>query len=196
MLLTVVLATATAGPNAISLSGSGGFPLGPERPPSTHEGDVTELGELAGGRIQWSRTLEGHMFIGAVVGVEFIRNFYRQSTVLLVGPTAGVHWGDTVGGGFRFAGGYAYGGGKRVGLPTSTSGGNRPLYKLTSTGVFFDCEAEFSLRPSARLELFVDVPIVLLRSFTATDTSGWSGDWWYASVILPLAATAGARFYF
>lgn len=202
MLLAVLLAATDPGPQALSLSASGGLVLSTK---DTYEGaDVASTAYLAGTRLQWDYAVQPGLFVGAVGGFEHLsqeprENYPPGAEVLLAGAALGGRWGNTVRGGLRVAGGFARGFARFHYLrlpPAPELGGESGVKRVNSSGWFVDVEGELSVRPFDRVELFLDIPIVWSRTFYFTDADIPREKWWYSVPLAPLAATIGLRYAF
>jgi len=199
MLLAIVLASTVPAPNAVSLSGSGGLVLSIEE---GTEGNYLSGAYLVGSRLQYDRAVGHGWSVGAVGGYERVWQPERSNwappdaDVLLVGAAAAGRWGKSVRGGLRFAAGFAYGMANLryyISEPAPSLAPPRAYDRMTySPGWFFDIEGEISAPLEGGWELFLDVPIVLSRTFYYPDAQPRE-TWWYAVPIIPFMATAGVR---
>ncbi|MBI2395081.1 MAG: hypothetical protein HYV09_36260 [Deltaproteobacteria bacterium] len=191
MLLATLLAAAATSPHAISVSASTGWVMSVGSEP---QGDYLEGGAIAGTRLQYDHTFHRGLFVGGVAGYERVWNKGKSITddafnAALVGGTIGSRWGKNVRGGLRGAAGFAYGFGEWC--PTCGSG--QPHTR--SPGWFVDVEGEISASVG-KVELFLDIPIVLSRTFYSGDPGLRREKWWYAVPIFPVTATVGIRSFF
>jgi hypothetical protein len=200
MLLAIVLATTPPSPHAVSLSGSAGMALWSDDEPESHDASLS-AGYVAGTRLQYDRSYQG-WFVGAVGGYEHVSSDSNPPTahVLLLGATAGGRWGETIRGGLRLAGGFAYG----MTLqdyyvsepPPSIARATRYDLRINTPGWFLDIEGELSTRVDKHWEVFLDVPIIVGRNFVYQGEWAHWGEWGYVVPIIPLMATVGLRRFF
>ncbi len=162
----------------------------PESNPNT-DTKSPQFPYAVGSRLQYDYRVARFWSVGAIAGYEHVnypgRDTPQRASVGVIGAVAAYRTnGESIRGGVRFAGGFAY-------ANARSDGGSA----WTTPGYFVDFDAELARPLSPSLDLFLDVGIVRLRRlWWGADRPRYGASWAYGMFIVPLSGSVGVRYRF